>query len=129
MAVGTATKTEITSASVKQIKWAWTSGTAAAPAQDGGVTSATTAVLNGIIESVTQIPGSGGTQPTNAYDITIADSNSVDVIAGLGANLANDATTYKTNKDGLGAVVNSALTLNVSNAGSAKTGTTIITLR
>jgi len=44
MAVGTATKTEITSASVKQIKWAWTSGTAAAPAQDGGVTSATTAV-------------------------------------------------------------------------------------
>jgi len=128
MTLGTATKTETTKAvSVKQIVWAWTSGTAASPAQLGGVTSATTAVLNGVIESVTQIPGT--TTPSNLYDVTITDGNSVDVITGLGANLSNAGTTYKTNKDGLGAVVNSTLTLNVSNAGSAKTGSTIITLR
>ena len=128
MAAGTATKTEtVTAASVRQIKWEWTAGTAAAPAQLGGVTSATTAVLNGVIESVTQIPG--GTTPDNLYDVTITDANSVDVIAGLGANLSSSATTYKTKADGLGVVVNSVLTLNVSNAGSAKTGTTIITLR
>ena len=127
MALGTAVKTETTVGSVKQIKWVWLSGTAAAPADLGAVTSASTAVLNGVIESVTQIPG--GTTPDNLYDVTITDGNSVDVIAGLGANLSNAATTYKTNADGLGVVVNSALTLNVSNAGSAKTGTTIITLR
>jgi hypothetical protein len=128
MAAGTATKTETVKAvSVKQIKWVWLSGTAAAPADLGGVTSATTAVLNGEIISVTQIPG--GTTPTNLYDVTITDANSVDVLAGLGANLSNAATTIHTKPDGLGAVVNSALTLNVSNAGSAKTGTTIITLR
>jgi len=128
MTVGTAVKTEaVTAVSVKQIKWVWLSGTAAAPAGLGTVTSATTAILNGVIESVTQIPG--GTTPTTLYDVTITDANGVDVLCGLGANLSSAVTTYKTKADGLGAVVNSALTLNVSNAGSAKTGTTIITLR
>lgn len=53
----------------------------------------------------------------------------VDVLKGLGADLGNAANTYKADSDGLGAVVESKLTLAVTNAGNAKGGKTILFIR
>lgn len=129
MTVGTATVTEETSGTIKKIKWAWTAGDAAAPAQDGGCTKQTTYAYSGVIVAVAQLPGTAGDQPTNLYDVTITDEDSVDVIGGLGIDLSNAANTWKETCDGLGAVANDKLTLNVSNAGTSNTGTTIVYIR
>jgi hypothetical protein len=81
------------------------------------------------------IPASGGTQPTNAFDLTLLDANGVDVLMGSGANLSNDkssTTQYKTirNLDGGPVCVhNATLTPSITNAGSGKTGTFYLILR
>lgn len=129
MALGTCTVTEETHGTIKKIKFEWTSGTAAAPAQDGGCTKATTYAYSGQLISVAQLPNLSTTQPSNAYDVTVTDADGVDILGGLGADLSNAANTWKETCDGLGAVANDVLTLNVANAGSAKTGTTILYLR
>ena len=120
---GTVTVAETRHTSVKQIIWDWLS------AAGGNADQATTYTYDGALISVTFEPDSGGTQPTDNYDITITDANSVDVLAGNGANLSNAASVLKTTADGLGAVVASALTLNVTNAGNAKGGKVYLTLR
>ena len=120
---GTVTTTEETIGSVKKITFTWTSS--AGGAADG----TTTGYYTGEIVRVVQIPDSGGTQPTNLYDVTVNDDDSADVLLGLGANLVNNANTDKVTKDGLGVVANAQLTLGVTNAGAAKGGKTILYLR
>ncbi len=120
------TLTETTHTSVKRVYWDWLCTDA------GVVLSATTKTYDGLLERAVFIPdnpGGGGTQPTNAYDITITDADGVDVLAGLGADTTNNATVVKTHANGLTAVAGSILTLNVSNAGNAKGGITILYLR
>ena len=120
---GTVTKTEITYTSVKKIEFDWTSSS-------GGAADATTTnSYTGLIQRVVQIPNLAGTQPTNLYDVVVNDSDGEDVLHGNGANLSNAASTVKDYTNGLGAVVNSTLTLAVTNAGDSKTGKTIIYLR
>jgi hypothetical protein len=109
-------KTEVTHTSVKRITWDWLSTDA------GVVTSATTKTFDGEILAAVFIPDSAGTQPTNLYDVTITDSASIDVLAGLGADLSNAASVTKKHTDGLSAVAGSVLTLNIANAGNAKGG-------
>ena len=120
---GTVTTTEVIHGSVKKITFTWLSS--AGGAADG----ACAAALNGRVLYVAQIPDSGGTQPTNAYDVTLVDSDGIDVLKGLGADLSNAANTYKADADGLGAVVESVLTLHVTNAGNAKGGKTVVFIR
>ena len=120
---GTVTVTETTYTSVKKIKWVWTS------TSGGAADLVTTKAFDGLLERVAFIPDGGGTQPTDNYDITITDADGVDVLAGLGANLSNAATVVKTHANGLTAVAGSTLTLNVTNAGSAKGGIVIVYLR
>lgn len=103
---------------------AWTSST-------GGSYSGTV-ILNGVLLGVTFKPDSGGTQPTDLYDVVINDSLSVDILAGLGANLSNSTTTTKcpmiAATDGTTTTASyrplaGSHTVSVSNAGSAKGGT------
>ena len=120
---GTVTKSELTVFSVKKVAFTWLSdGT-------GLATSTTTSPFTGMIQRVIQLPDGGGTQPTTLYDVVVNDSDGVDVLHGLGADLSNAVPTIKDYTHGVGAVVNSTLSLSVTNAGINKGGKTIIYLR
>lgn len=101
------------------IKFSWTSDAA------GDVTETSNSEFTGKIIEVVTVPGAGGNQPTNLYDITLTDSNSIDVLHANGANRSNAANEYIIEAN-TGAVVNSKLTLTVSNAGNAKQGTVYV---
>lgn len=117
---GTVAKTEIMHRHIKKVVFDWTSSA-------GGAADATTEQFHtGRIIYAAQLPDSGGDQPTDQYDVTVVDADGVDVLKGLGANLSNAAGTYKADSDGLGAVVESQLTLAVTNAGNAKGGKVIL---
>jgi hypothetical protein len=120
---GTVETTEIRHQTVQRIVFDWTSSAA------GAADAETAEIYNGRVIYVAQLPGAGGDQPTDQYDVLVSDADGVDVLAGLGANLSNAAPTYKADTDGLGAVVESTLTLAVTNAGNAKSGKTIVYLR
>lgn len=105
---------------------AWTSD------GSGNVSANSFSVKTGELSQATFIPGSGGTQPTDAYDMTIADVNGVDILGGGGANLSNATptsvacpiSTYFRRHFEEG-----TLTPLISNAGSAKTGTIVLLVR
>lgn len=112
---GTVTLTEITHTSVKKVSFDWTSS--AAGAADG----ASTEYYTGSIERVVTVPDSGGTQPTDQYDVTVLDDDGADVLFANGANRSN-VNTEQIAASNLGIVVNSKLTIHVTNGGNAKGG-------
>jgi hypothetical protein len=120
---GTVTVSEDRIGRINKITFAWTSSSG------GAADGVTTGYYTGEIVRAVQIPGTSGTQPTNAYDIVVNDSDSADALVGLGANLSNAANTSSTTKDGLGAIADTQLTLAVTNAGNAKTGSTILYIK
>lgn len=125
MAAGTATLTEIAHTSAKKVVWTWTSGTGA---EGGTVTKGTSWTFDGKLVGFTTIPGSAGEQPSAAYDITITDAQGHDVLLGAGANRSN-AAAESVAEASLGAVAGSKLTLNITNAGDAKTGVVVLFIR
>lgn len=95
------------------------------------------AAVSGAIARVVFIP-SATAAPTNLYDVTLTDADGVDVLSGQGANLSDtaaysvcpgiplkDGTTTST----ILVIVNSVLTLNVSNAGASKSGKVVVYVR
>lgn len=120
---GTVTVEEQRIGRIHKVNFTWTSS--AGGAADG----VTTGSYNGEIVRAVQIPDSGGTQPTDQFDVVVNDADGADALVGLGANLSNAAQTSKTAKDGLGAIANTPLTLAVTNAGNAKGGKTILYIR
>jgi hypothetical protein len=112
--------TEDITGGLHKIKWAWTCTSA------GATSEASTKQYNGVIQQLITIPGTSDDAPTAAYDVTVFDGDSVDVLAGLGADRSATATEYKKAIDGLGFVKSSALTLNIANAGDVATGTVIL---
>lgn len=94
----------------------------------GNVSGNTFDVRYGELRQVKTIPGAGGVAPTDLYDVTLTDPDGVDVLAGAGANLSGTVAAI------LEPTINSqrpyleaqTLTLNVSNAGNAKSGTLIL---
>ncbi|NOR27588.1 MAG: hypothetical protein GQ540_03555 [Lutibacter sp.] len=123
---GSITFSETTHTSVKKLSMTWVSDVAlgtvnAIPSEKS---------YTGMIERAVFIPDSGGTQPTNLYDVTITDSDGIDVLIGNGANLVNTGAVQKDNvTDGLGAVVSTTLTLNITNAGNSNGGEVILYIR
>lgn len=114
------TITEITYGTVKKIKFAWTS------AADGTASGATPNVYDG--QALMLVTDPDGTDaPTDNYDITITDSDGVDVLAGVGADRDTAVTEYVVAN--LGAVAKSKLTINVANAGAAKKGIAYLYIR
>lgn len=65
----------------------------------GAVSGNAFAILAGKLVNIRFIPDGGGTQPDNAYDLTLAETSGVtDLTAGQGANLSNTtATLYSWN--------------------------------
>ena len=123
---GTVVTTEITHRTVKKIKFAWTSENGGGDAGKAGAT--TTGYYTGEIIRLVTIPNTAGTQPTDQYDVVVNDADSTDVLMGAGANRSN-ANTEQVLASSLGCVVESPLTLAITNAGNAKTGTTIVYIR
>jgi hypothetical protein len=122
---GTVVTTEVTHGSVKQITFAWTS------AAGGQADATTTRLYTGRIEAIVFTPGTGPTQPSDAYDVLLLDGNSLDVLAGNGADVSNAAPVVKVpgTATAPGAVVGSALTLGITNGGDAKTGSIAVFIR
>jgi len=114
---------------VRTVTLAWTSDAA------GAVNGTLTKMVSGEVLRVVYVPGSGGTQPTDLYDLTLEDANGVDVLAGKGANLSNVNKTQICPLIGDGTTTNQrnavdgTLELKVTNAGNAKTGTVVVYLK
>lgn len=121
---GTVTVSEELLGSLKKIVWAWTSD---GSGNVNGAGGATVNALNGKIERLVTVP-SGAAAPTDNYDVTITDEDSVDVLSGGGAD-RDTANTEQVASSSLGVVANDKLTLNVANAGAAKSGTVYLYLR
>lgn len=119
---GTVTISEETYGTVKKIAFAWTSS--AAGAADG----TTTAHVSGEILRLVTVPGAGGAQPTDLYDVAVNDEDGTDVLMGAGANRSN-ASTEQVLGTSLGCVANDKLSLAVTNAGNAKSGTVYLYVR
>lgn len=109
---GTVTVTEKYEAGVCKIQWSWTS------TAGGAAALATTKRFFGQVLALVTDPGS--TAPTDNYDITITDDDSYDVMQGAGAD--RDTANTETAVPTATSVAFGALTLNVTNAGSAKVG-------
>ncbi len=117
---------------IARLVFAWTSSSG------GAVSGTTTTVANGVVGRVSFVPGSGGSQPTDAYDVTLLDQDGLDVLAGRGANLSNAAASHVcpgvpiTDGTSTGVVpvmLEGTLELQVANAGNAKSGTVTLYLR
>jgi hypothetical protein len=106
---------------------AWTSDAA------GAVSGNSFNVKRGRILQAKFVPGSGGTQPTDLYDVTLLDADSVDLLNGMGANRSNAASSILPALSGGGETMTQiaffeggAVTPVVAGAGNAKTGTLIL---
>lgn len=115
---GTVTITADRPGPVQEVVFAWTSDSS------GNATATTTDVYSGELVRVLCVPG--GTTPSNLYDVTLTDDNSIDLLYGGGADCSNASNRVLEN---VGVVSNSTLSISVSNAGSAKTGTVIVQMR
>lgn len=107
---------------VKKLKFTWVS------ASDGTATGTTTGAYDGKIENLTTVPAAAGSAPTDNYDLTLTDSDGVDVLAGGGAN-RDTANTEQVVASSLGVTAGSVLTLNVTNAGDTKGGVVYVYIR
>ncbi len=120
-AAGTATVTRSDlGANLTKYSIAWTS------TAGGAVSANLFTVRRGFLVGIKFVPGSGGSQPTDLYDVTLVDTDSVDQLGGMGANLSN-ATSSRLSFDP--PLINDGvqqLDLVVANAGNAKTGTVIL---
>jgi hypothetical protein len=117
---GTVTVAETSIVNVHKVKWTWTSTA-------GGAADLVTPGIYGarVLALVTDPDGSAA--PDDNYDVTVTDSEGYDVLQGAGANrdTANTETAVPTAES----VAFGKLTLNVSNAGNAKSGVAILYLQ
>lgn len=120
MAAGTVTITETRLYNVHKVKFAWVAGT---DADAGTATGTTTYDYSGNILKVVTVP-SVSAQPSDNYDITLTDEDSIDV---ANSQLLNrDETNAEWVVSSLGAIVADKLTINVADAGASAEGTCIV---
>lgn len=116
--------------SVKVLRFDWLSDDAA-----GTAAGASTKVVNGQILRIDWI-SDGVDTPDNLWDSTLLDADGVDVMLGLGADIAVAATqtevpivTDGNNGNMAPIAVDSILTLAVAAAGNAKVGAVVVYYR
>lgn len=115
-------------AKLRKVKWAWTSATGGAIADqtaDGQVNKTTYKYTGEVVRLITN-PGS--TAPTDNYDVTILDDDGYDVLMGAGAD-RDTANTEQVLASSLGVCIDSQLRLNIANAGDAKVGEVILYIK
>ncbi len=126
MAGSVVVTTSVVDAGISKYSVAWTSDAL------GAVSGNAFAIKHGTIVAVTFTPGSGGTQPTLDYDVTLPCSeHSVDMLGGEGANLSNVTASHKVPFISAAGGVSYVrmwmhggnVDLTVANAGASKTGT------
>lgn len=118
--VVTITESSNTKSAVKKIVWDW------ACTEAGVVTgSVTTAKYTGQVVRLITNPDASTDNPTDDYDVQVLDADSTDVLMGAGAN-RDTANTEQVLASSLGYVYDSALTLEITNAGDAKKGLVIL---
>lgn len=121
---GTATlTTEDVGGGVTRYKVAWTS------TAGGAVSGNAFDVKQGSLLGVKFVPASGGTQPSDLYDVTLIDEDSVDLLDGNGSNLSNSAGAYFQWNPPLWHDAEQQLDLVIANAGASKTGTFYLWVR
>lgn len=81
-------------AGVRKYSVAWTSDAS------GDVSGNTVEIGSGTIIAVEFVPGAGGVQPTDLYDVTFTDAAGINVFddgagASVGANLSNATASHK----------------------------------
>lgn len=125
LAEGTVVETKTVFSSPAKYQLAWTAST------NGIVSQATTFYVRGELARVVL----AGTSTGETYSLTLKDSSGVDVLAGLGAGVSTSAVvsvvpgikiTDSVTTNVVPIVVNDLLTLDVTVAGSNKTGTVIL---
>ena len=119
--VVTITETKGNKGALETIKWAWTTDSAngaIVAATAAGAVNKTTFKYTGMLVKLVTVPTDG---PTDNYDLTIIDSNSVDVLCGAGADRDTTATEYVAFSS-LGFVNDSQLSLLIASAGNSKSG-------
>lgn len=89
-----------------------------------GVVSANTFdIKRGSLLRLVFVPNAAGTQPSDLYDVTLLDSNSIDILAGSGGDLSNaSAISFEPETT----IEPGTFTLAVANAGNAKGGTVVL---
>jgi len=118
--VVTITESENSKTAVKRILWDW------ACTEAGVVTgSVTTGKYTGQIVRLITNPDATTDDPTDNYDVVINDSDGNDVLMGAGAN-RDTLNTEQVLASSLGYVFDSALTLEITNAGDANKGIVIL---
>lgn len=119
MTAGTVTDSSASKQGYRMLTFEWVSST------DTGLVSGTSRYrYTGNILGVCTVPGASGLAPSVDYDITLTDNNDVDVANGQLANRHTSSTQWVFAS--LGIVVNSTITLNVTNAGNSKGGTVYV---
>lgn len=96
-----------------------------------GAASATTPHMNGLVFAVKHVPGSGSSQPTDGYDVTVSDSDGITVATSTSCSNSSaewvpvqlvSQSDYKYSNP----PVDGVLTVTIANAGSAKSGKVVI---
>jgi hypothetical protein len=98
----------------------------------GAADLTTTQKFSGEILTIQHIPATGAAAPTTAYDVVLNNDDGVDLMAGTGANITvpgNKTSQNASAGTAFPVVVDSALTLAVTNAGSAKQGRVVLMLK
>jgi hypothetical protein len=108
------TETYTTSGSIKKIKAVWLSDDA-----NGTCSKTTTYAYDGQLMGAITVPGAG--TPANQYNVTIKDSDSVDIALG-GLLLRSNVATQYVNGSVMAGAAASVLNINVSGAGNATNG-------
>ncbi len=124
VAVGTVTVTSSTSvtAGITTYTLAWTSNAA------GAVSGNPFTVKRGYIVSAKIVP-SAVTAPTDLYDVTLIDANSVDILNSLAADQSTSLGRYFLFDPPLYLDGTQQLDLVIANAGNAKLGTVTLWVR
>lgn len=99
----------------------------------GGAVSGNAFTPRGYLLEVKFVPATGGTQPSDQYDVTLVDGDGVDVLTqggtSHGANLSNASASRVLFTTPVPLDGSTTLDLVVANAGNAKGGTVVILVR
>lgn len=118
---GTVTTTEERFGSIKRIKFDWLSDAS------GDATATTTYTYSGEVLRAIFVPDGSTTAPSDLYDVTITDADSIDILYGQGADM--DGTNTVVLVENLAPVANDVLSLTVANGGNAKGGIVYLYIR